>query len=54
MSSRPAFVFAFQELIRSSNSNLRKIGFFGFVDSVESIFEAMQGFVDLNMVPPLP
>lgn len=37
-----------------STANIKKIGFFGFVDSTESIFQAMQGFVDLKMAPPLP
>ncbi|OJZ80585.1 hypothetical protein ASPFODRAFT_65849 [Aspergillus luchuensis CBS 106.47] len=37
-----------------SMSKSRKAGFFGFVDSTESIFKIFQEFVDLQMIPPLP
>lgn len=38
----------------SSTAKAKKLGFFGFVDSTESVFKVFQEFVDLKMVPPLP
>jgi hypothetical protein len=32
----------------------KKKGYFGFVDSTESILQVMRGFVDLQMLPALP
>lgn len=38
----------------TSTAKAKKLGFFGFVDSTESVFKVFQEFVDLKMVPPLP
>lgn len=38
----------------NSTSKAKKLGFFGFVDSTESVFEVLQDFVNLKMIPPLP
>lgn len=32
----------------------RKMGFFGTVDSVESIRTVLEEFVELKMLPPIP
>jgi len=38
----------------TSTAKAKKLGFFGFVDSAESVFKVFQEFVDLKMIPPLP
>lgn len=40
--------------INFSMAKAKKFGFFGSVDSNESIFRVLQEFVDLKMIPPLP
>ncbi|OJJ57292.1 hypothetical protein ASPSYDRAFT_1049617 [Aspergillus sydowii CBS 593.65] len=40
--------------IHFSTAKAKKLGFFGFVDSTDSIFHVLQDFVDLKMIPPLP
>ncbi|KAF2141531.1 uncharacterized protein K452DRAFT_228931 [Aplosporella prunicola CBS 121167] len=35
-----------------STTKARKLGFFGFVDSIESIFKVFDDFVGLKMIPP--
>lgn len=37
-----------------SSTKAKKLGFFGFVDSVESMFEVFREFSDMKMIPPLP
>lgn len=32
----------------------KKLGYFGFVDSSDSLFRVIEEFVDLQMAPPLP
>ncbi|KAL1956439.1 hypothetical protein VTO42DRAFT_7326 [Malbranchea cinnamomea] len=40
--------------INFSTAKTKKLGFFGFVESTDSIFQVLQDFVDLKMIPPLP
>ncbi|PYI08329.1 hypothetical protein BO78DRAFT_441708 [Aspergillus sclerotiicarbonarius CBS 121057] len=36
-----------------STTRAKKLGFFGFVDSAESLFGVLDEFVDLKMIPPI-
>lgn len=38
----------------SSMNKARKLGWHGFVDSTECIFEVFQDFEKLKMIPPVP
>ncbi|KAL1884844.1 hypothetical protein Plec18167_001499 [Paecilomyces lecythidis] len=40
--------------ISFSTTKAKKLGFFGFVDSYESIFKVLNEFVDMKMIPKLP
>lgn len=37
-----------------SMSKARKLGWHGFVDTEECIYEALEDFVKLKMLPPVP
>lgn len=37
-----------------SSTKAKKLGFFGFVDSAESVFQVFREFADMKMIPPLP
>lgn len=38
----------------SSSTKVKKLGWFGFVDTAESMFKVFDEFVVLRMIPPLP